>query len=52
MKVEFLRDKQSEEIGVLIQGFSLRYVTDLSDFATTTAHYGLTSPQTAEHLCL
>ena len=51
MKVEFLRDKQSEEIGVLIQGFSLRYVTDLSDFATTTAHYGLTSPQTAEHLC-
>jgi len=51
MKVEFLRDKQSEEVGALIQGFSLRYVTDLGDFATTTAHYGLISPQTAEHLC-
>lgn len=51
MKVEFLRNKRREEIRTLIQGFSLRYVPDLGDFATTTAHYGLISRQTAEHLC-
>lgn len=51
MKVEFLQNKQTGEVRDLIQGFSLRYVTDLSDFAKTIARYGPDSRQTAKHLC-
>lgn len=51
MEIEFLRNKQREKVANLIQGFSIRYVTDLKNFATTTEHYGLISPQTAKQLC-
>jgi len=50
MKIEFLRNKQKEEVRDLIQGFSFRYVTDLNDFAKSSKQYGFISPETAEHL--
>ena len=50
MKIEFLRNKQREEVAGLIQGFSLRYVKDLNDFAMVTKQYGLISSQAAKKL--
>jgi hypothetical protein len=50
MKINFLRNKKSEEVKQLIEGFSHRYVADLNNFALTIEQYSFTSPQTANHL--
>jgi hypothetical protein len=50
MKIEFLRNKKSEEVKRLIEGFSHRYVADLNNFALTIEQYSFTSPQAANHL--
>lgn len=50
MKIEFLRNKQKEEVRAIIEGFSLRYVKDLQDFATITKQCGIISSQSANDL--
>ena len=52
MKIEFLRNKNEEEIRTLFCGFSQRYLKDIHYFKKTTDKFGLISPQSAMDLSL
>jgi len=50
MKIEFLRNKNEEEVRALILGFSCKYRYDLHQFTNTTNKFGLISNQSAMNL--
>jgi hypothetical protein len=47
MKIEFLRNKNEEEVRALISGFARSYCYDLHHFANTNSEYGLASHEAA-----